>query len=965
MRPGPRRGVAASAQSRRRSETNADGTAARLGRIRVALRIARRSSVRSPGRSALIVALVALPVAGMAAVSLVIPSTVPADAERLTVELGHSQAMVQVVSDFAVEQDPFSSDNWRSTKDASNPPPPGKRQTLSEILPSDTRMIPVLSTNVTLKTRTGVGAMGLTEGETWDPSLAGHYRVAAGRTPHLTDEVMASAAALNRLGLAIGNQAELVAPVSRKVRIVGVLTDRSQSATDEAIFGMPGVLPGDADITQNPQTVTFLPDTVVDWKHARNLNNRGAVVLSRDVFAHPPKPGSYSYFSGGSGNGMLYLMSAIIIGFALMEVMLLAGAAFMVGARAQERSLATVASVGSTRSTLLAIITSNGLVLGAIGGLIGVGAGIGIGSLFMRLTDDGSATQYWGYHLSWVLMLGIAVAAVFVGWLGALVPAIRASNIDVVAALRGARRPAPARRRHPIIGLVLALAGIAITLLGGTLLIVLSNRNTGNSPWYGVATGMLVGGPILVQIGLILCSALVLRVLARVFSGAGIAARLASRDAARNPGRSVPALAVVMTTVFVAIFAMTMISSSEATSRDNYQYNAVLGQTELDLSYWDGDAMKTYAHPRQFEAALRGALDVNSARVLRSVDNPARSGAQVDLPAGVNPGTLLPTLTIPPANQCPSDMTSINYDPAALERGTDAYKRAAADWRCQDQYVLYGDGQRLVVGDARELAFLIGAEPSAAARAALESGGAVALHRQFVDRGKVTVSSWTAAEWQKSNGSKLPAPGLSQSVDAVVQKTDHPLPYGIFVAPVTAARLGLSYSPSRVLASTKTPPTQPQIDALNQRIDGILGTPGSFHALVERGPTQSAGAWAWGLLGLSTLVAIGAAAIAIGLARADGRRDQAALSAVGASPGIRRGFGFWQAIVLAGTGSVLGAAVGLVPALALTLPGAATDFSAPWLQIAASATLMPLAIACAAWLLTGRSKLQLRRAAIE
>ena len=115
---------------------------------------------------------------------------------------------------------------------------------------------------------------------------------------------------------------------------------------------------------------------------------------------------------------------------------------------------------------------------------------------------------------------------------------------------------------------------------------------------------------------------------------------------------------------------------------------------------------------------------------------------------------------------------------------------------------------------------------------------------------------------------------------------------------------------------------------------------------------------------MSALIAVTAAAVAIGLARFDGRRDQATLAAIGSSPRVQRGFGFWQAVMIAGTGAVLGTAIGLIPPIALTLPGSGTSFAAPWLLIITIAILLPFTIACGSWLFPGR-KAQVYRAVIE
>ena len=118
----------------------------------------------------------------------------------------------------------------------------------------------------------------------------------------------------------------------------------------------------------------------------------------------------------------------------------------------------------------------------------------------------------------------------------------------------------------------------------------------------------------------------------------------------------------------------------------------------------------------------------------------------------------------------------------------------------------------------------------------------------------------------------------------------------------------------------------------------------------------------WGLLGLAGLIAIASSAVAIGLARFDGRQDDATLSALGAGRLVRKSFAFWQAVIIAGLGSVLGAATGLVPAWALSAVG--LPFVPPLLQIGLVVVGLPLLIACGSWLLATRNKVSARRMAI-
>jgi putative ABC transport system permease protein len=59
------------------------------------------------------------------------------------------------------------------------------------------------------------------------------------------------------------------------------------------------------------------------------------------------------------------------------------------------------------------------------------------------------------------------------------------------------------------------------------------------------------------------------------------------------------------------------------------------------------------------------------------------------------------------------------------------------------------------------------------------------------------------------------------------------------------------------------------------------------------------------------VIALGAAAIATGLAAVDGRADLRTLGAVGATPRVRRMLALSRSGVIAGLGSVLGSVAGL------------------------------------------------------
>jgi hypothetical protein len=269
------------------------------------------------------------------------------------------------------------------------------------------------------------------------------------------------------------------------------------------------------------------------------------------------------------------------------------------------------------------------------------------------------------------------------------------------------------------------------------------------------------------------------------------------------------------------------------------------------------------------------------------------------------------------------------------------------------------------IGDTGDLAMILGRAPSADAQRTLADGGAVSFYPTYINNHQHSIAWWSATQLaDKATSATTQTPVRTETLDAVLDEPEHPIYFGVFVSPKTANAIGLHYEDSLVMASTTTMPTTAQSDALTEAMVNLPDNRiGHIYAQIERGPQPTAAIWVWGLVGLSALIAIAAAAVAIGLARFDGRQDDATLSSLGAGRRIRRDFAFWQALVITGAGAVLGAVTGLVPALALSA-NADMPFAPPWLQIVLTAVALPLVIALGNWLFTRSSRISVRRVTI-
>jgi len=903
---------------------------------RVALRLASRTARRTIGRTILVGALIALPVAGVAAFATLYASMQGTIAEKVSVELGHAKSALQIVApaNSGLRQSPTNFDMWDQTsyEESSD-----WTSDVTPLLPTATRLLSVESTTVTATTATGIGSMDASIGDSWDPALEGRFLMGDGRRPTSDSEAMVSESALQRLGIAIGGTLELTMPHPATYTVVGTLRSAEVASSRDQVF-LPGSYSTELPTPDTIYNFTYyLPDIALTWPQILELNTHGVVALSLPVALNPPG----GDFPANDQTGGTVVTGMLILGFALIEVGLLAAAAFMVGARQQQRTLAVLASVGADRKTVARVVSLNGLVIGITGALVGIGIGIGIGAVLMMVTADGSRTQYPGFHLQPIWLGGIALLAVIAAWIAALVPARASSKLDIVAALRGSARPPKPGKRTPLIAILVFVLGILLGVAGLVLVGVAATQLENISGQLGtvaynpaaqaeyqqyrnlstVGIALLAIGPVVAQVAAIIIAPAIFRVVARALSAIGVGTRLASRDAARNAARTVPAASVVMSTVFLSAFIICLLAGTQQAANDNYQPQYAENQVGMSLIHYSSDlGQEVYDNPDAFVTALQASFDTDQVRVLSSSK-------------GVD--DLIPMPRLAPQYQC--------------EPGADRSDPCWHHPQFMNSYSTDPIDQKIWIGDAADLALMLGEKVSDQSSATLRDGGIVAFYPQVVDGGTATIDWWPNDGDLGYSGQK---PEREDTLPATYQKTDKPGSFAFFMLPETADSIGLEYVPSLVLASTTTPATQAQEDAGRAAAEAL--TTGYSNVVVERGPQQFA-QWQWLVLAISAVIMLAAASVAIGLARSDGRRDDAVLGAIGASPRLRRSFGFWQAIVICGTGAVIGVLLGFSEYAALagaTLvdPGVGIPFVVPLLPLAATVIGVPLVIAIGSWL---------------
>src|SRR5699024_3382246 len=135
-----------------------------------------------------------------------------------------------------------------------------------------------------------------------------------------------------------------------------------------------------------------------------------------------------------------------VLAIGLIEVILLIGPAFAVGAKRTARQLALVAASGGRPSDLRRIVLAGGLgprlAAGVLGALLGTGIALGIYAVM-----DARHMPVPNVVIPVAETVGIALVAAVLGLAAAWLPARRAAKADVVLVLAG-RRAEPAVKRR-------------------------------------------------------------------------------------------------------------------------------------------------------------------------------------------------------------------------------------------------------------------------------------------------------------------------------------------------------------------------------------------------------------------------------------------------------------------------------------------------------------------------------------
>ncbi|MFI6520201.1 FtsX-like permease family protein [Spirillospora sp. NPDC050679] len=582
---------------------------------RAAYRIAWRDARRSKGRTALVLAMIGLPVLVISALAVLLYTSDWSPREELPYEIGAADARITGAGRGPIDQSSagragdFDGQGREAPADPGGPwtTPEIERKVAAKYGPS-ARVVPIADKSVTVTTPRGSLQARTIEADARDPLLRGMFAVEKGRLPAAPDEI-ALGPVFEERGFALGAPVRIDGTGAAKKLVGFVALPRTPG--ERTALVAPGALP-DRQADQ-PQWL-LSAGRPVTWSDVKEFNTEGIGVLSRAVVTDPP-PGADTAQGRGDEGASGMAIVAMAVAMIVLEIVLLAGPAFAVGLRRQRRQLALVAAVGGDAPHLRAVVLASGVVIGAAAALLGTAGGVAV-AWTVKLAADGRGGEPFGpFEVPWLLLAATMLLGAGSGVLAALAPALQAARTDVVAALAGRRDRAPARRGWPIAGGALIAAGMALSLFGVRM-------------WkeFGAAFGAIA-----IIVGCVMIGPWVVGLAGRTAGMLPLPLRLAVRDGARNRGRAAPAVAAIMAAV--AGITVLAIGATSDFEQNRVEYRAQLpeGSTLLRVQ---GNQEKG------IRQAMARELPGVPAIQLRSLPGPNSAClSETPCPAAMFPGT--------------------------------------------------------------------------------------------------------------------------------------------------------------------------------------------------------------------------------------------------------------------------------------------------------------------------------------
>ncbi|MBJ6645631.1 ABC transporter permease [Streptomyces griseoincarnatus] len=405
----------------------------------------------------------------------------------------------------------------------------------------------------------------------WNSNDARTMDITSGAAPKGAGQVMLDADTAEKHHLGVGDELSVITALGTHTAKISGVADFTVTNPGAAIFFLDTptaqkVLVGETGVYTDVSVTAA--EGVSDDQLKQNVLAElggGYRVLTAEEAAEANQKGV---------EGFMNVMKYAMLGFAgiafLVGIFLIINTFSMLVAQ-RTREIGLMRAIGSSRRQVNRSVLIEALLLGVVGSVLGVAAGVGLAVGLMKLMGAvGMELSTSDLTVAWTtpalgLLLGVVVTV-----LAAYLPARRAGKISPMAALRDAGTPADGRTGwvRAVTGLVLTGGGAAALYLAGA-----ADKATDGSMWLGLGIVLTLIG--FVVVGPVLASGVV-RVLGAVLLRAfGPVGRMAERNALRNPRRTGATGAALM--IGLALVACLSVVGSSMVASATEELDKVVG----------------------------------------------------------------------------------------------------------------------------------------------------------------------------------------------------------------------------------------------------------------------------------------------------------------------------------------------------------------------------------------------------
>ncbi|MEU6861612.1 FtsX-like permease family protein [Glycomyces sp. NPDC046736] len=257
-----------------------------------------------------------------------------------------------------------------------------------------------------------------------------------------------------------------------------------------------------------------------------------------------------------------------LLGFGLIAVFVsvfLIANTFTIVIAGRLGEIAMMRAIGAARSQVVRSVLAEAFLLGTVaavaGAVVGIAGGAGLTSAVSRFALDTASVSV---AIPPTAILAALAVGIGVTVLSALVPAVRASKIPPVEAMREAAKADKPITATTVTGVLVTLAGVAVIALGLT-----ENLGSDRNDLIGTAAG---AGLVFIGVTLLTAwlSKPLVALLGRVWAWS-FAGQLGRRNASRNPRRTAVTAAAIMIGVTLVTTTATLLTSVKASIQEAYE----------------------------------------------------------------------------------------------------------------------------------------------------------------------------------------------------------------------------------------------------------------------------------------------------------------------------------------------------------------------------------------------------------